>query len=423
MNSAADPRAITDSAKAVEVKFSDSIRQKIFRAAIGEALDLPGILSASPLVAGITSSVLRLVCDLPGLSVEHSSVKSSYVLSELVGRGVDRATGLDIIDFLVRRGVFIVNADEITIPALDRQLESQVRIFTNRAQGWQKRSESRKPDAPAPAGSPRLPSATAASASALGAKPDDSSGAPHLASTGDLLGGSTPKANRVAKAVKKDPLVLCAPGEGGEGDPVVCRMPTDGGLDFAVHQSYITAFSSTYPRLDLLQQLRLASAWCVANPAKRKTPRGMPKFINSWLMNAQREAEIRGVVIRASNQGNGFGQGEAPVVPTDLIPAGSTSTTSAHDIGEIQTGGRVDDFSDLDLSFDAPEATDCVLGNEDDEFDSPATGLTLNDAVSQPPTPAPASAPLGRRLPFSIANARAGLTRRLSREPFAAARI
>ena len=41
-----------------------------------------------------------------------------------------------------------------------------------------------------------------------------------------------------------------------------------------------------YPKLDIPAELRKARAWCVANPAQRKTPRGAGKFLNGWLSRA-----------------------------------------------------------------------------------------------------------------------------------------
>jgi hypothetical protein len=44
---------------------------------------------------------------------------------------------------------------------------------------------------------------------------------------------------------------------------------------------------STFPTLDIDAQLRLSRQWCLDNPERRKTPRGMRRFIGKWLANAQ----------------------------------------------------------------------------------------------------------------------------------------
>lgn len=48
----------------------------------------------------------------------------------------------------------------------------------------------------------------------------------------------------------------------------------------------VAEFEMAYPALDVLAELRKARAWCVANPAQRKTRRGAGKFLNGWLSRA-----------------------------------------------------------------------------------------------------------------------------------------
>jgi hypothetical protein len=60
----------------------------------------------------------------------------------------------------------------------------------------------------------------------------------------------------------------------GQHDP---WMPTD---------EQVTQWQALYPDLDVAQELRKALAWTVANPSNRKTARGMPRFLVSWLNRA-----------------------------------------------------------------------------------------------------------------------------------------
>lgn len=46
-------------------------------------------------------------------------------------------------------------------------------------------------------------------------------------------------------------------------------------------------WQSTFPLMDLDSQMRLAGQWLKDNPAKRKTERGMTRFLFSWLERAQ----------------------------------------------------------------------------------------------------------------------------------------
>ncbi len=49
----------------------------------------------------------------------------------------------------------------------------------------------------------------------------------------------------------------------------------------------IALWKETYPAVDIEQELRKMAAWSDANPAKRKTRRGIARFINSWLSREQ----------------------------------------------------------------------------------------------------------------------------------------
>jgi hypothetical protein len=43
---------------------------------------------------------------------------------------------------------------------------------------------------------------------------------------------------------------------------------------------------AAYPRVDLEQESRKIIAWWFANPAKRKTKRGVKRFLNAWFSRA-----------------------------------------------------------------------------------------------------------------------------------------
>lgn len=48
-------------------------------------------------------------------------------------------------------------------------------------------------------------------------------------------------------------------------------------------QEKLAEYKKTYPELDIEAQLRKAAQWLIDNPAKRKTEKGMPRFLNGWL--------------------------------------------------------------------------------------------------------------------------------------------
>lgn len=63
----------------------------------------------------------------------------------------------------------------------------------------------------------------------------------------------------------------------------------------------LAEYAETFPGIDLAGELRKARQWCLDNPAKRKTAKGMPAFLTRWLGNAQDGASReRGPPARAS---------------------------------------------------------------------------------------------------------------------------
>jgi len=70
-------------------------------------------------------------------------------------------------------------------------------------------------------------------------------------------------------------------------EPTLFEFPCRGKVKtFAVCQSHIDQLLVFYPGLDVLGLTRRALAWAVANPTKRKTAQGMPKFLDNWMSRA-----------------------------------------------------------------------------------------------------------------------------------------
>lgn len=63
-------------------------------------------------------------------------------------------------------------------------------------------------------------------------------------------------------------------------------IPLEDGTDHPVTASEVSEYRAAYPRIDVMGELRKARAWCFANPAQRKTRRGVGKFVNGWLSRA-----------------------------------------------------------------------------------------------------------------------------------------
>ena len=68
-------------------------------------------------------------------------------------------------------------------------------------------------------------------------------------------------------------------------------IPLDGGGEFAVTQDWFDELERLYPAVDAIQTFREIRGWSLANPTRRKTVRGIRRFIYSWFAREQRRAE------------------------------------------------------------------------------------------------------------------------------------
>jgi hypothetical protein len=63
---------------------------------------------------------------------------------------------------------------------------------------------------------------------------------------------------------------------------VIERIPMIGGEEFEVRESFSKELERLYPNVDIPATLRQMRGWCLGNPQKLKTPRGIRKFITGW---------------------------------------------------------------------------------------------------------------------------------------------
>lgn len=70
-------------------------------------------------------------------------------------------------------------------------------------------------------------------------------------------------------------------------EPAVEHIPLNDNSEFPITETLFAEFERTYPAVDVRQELREMRAWSIANPAKRKTKRGVLKFVNGWLAKEQ----------------------------------------------------------------------------------------------------------------------------------------
>jgi hypothetical protein len=75
-------------------------------------------------------------------------------------------------------------------------------------------------------------------------------------------------------------------------EPAVLTFPVVGkdAAEWALEAAFIAELQAAYPGVDVPAECAKARAWCVANPANRKTARGMTRFLNGWMERAQNGA-------------------------------------------------------------------------------------------------------------------------------------
>ncbi len=88
-------------------------------------------------------------------------------------------------------------------------------------------------------------------------------------------------------------------------------LPLNDKSFYDVPQDKIALWRATYPAVDVEQELRRMVAWLDSNPTKRKTRRGIERFINSWLARTQDSGGSKGQKeVREESGNNAFDSDE-----------------------------------------------------------------------------------------------------------------
>lgn len=83
-------------------------------------------------------------------------------------------------------------------------------------------------------------------------------------------------------------------GEDASDDASFILLPLVDGSDHVVTTEQVAEWSSSYPAVDVPQQLRAMREWCKAKPSRRKTSRGINSFIVGWLGRQQDSGRVNG---------------------------------------------------------------------------------------------------------------------------------
>jgi hypothetical protein len=72
-----------------------------------------------------------------------------------------------------------------------------------------------------------------------------------------------------------------------DDSPEVIRLPLTGGGEAVIRQRLVTELAPLYPAVNIPAQLRAMRGWLLANPTRRKTSRGILRFVTNWLAREQ----------------------------------------------------------------------------------------------------------------------------------------
>ncbi len=109
-----------------------------------------------------------------------------------------------------------------------------------------------------------------------------------VSGNGMELKGKEGKGKQVSTPVSSEPDVPAS--EPFAEFPVVGR----GSKAWLLTVAYVAELAGDFPNLDVPQQCRSARAWALANPSKRKTAKGMPRFLVNWMNEAVRRGQTSG---------------------------------------------------------------------------------------------------------------------------------
>lgn len=98
--------------------------------------------------------------------------------------------------------------------------------------------------------------------------------------------------NKRNKGIKENNT--CPESEKSAPTPSGILLPLNDKSFYGVPREKITLWRETYPAVDVEQELRCMVAWLDSNPTKRKTRRGIERFINSWLARTQDSGGSKG---------------------------------------------------------------------------------------------------------------------------------
>ncbi len=101
-----------------------------------------------------------------------------------------------------------------------------------------------------------------------------------------LLSNDSKGQQKEAKSESESNADICSE-QKAAAEPPVITLSLNTGEEYAVTRGDVEGWMELYPAVDVMQCLRNMKGWLMSNPAKRKTARGITRFITTWLQKEQ----------------------------------------------------------------------------------------------------------------------------------------
>jgi len=95
------------------------------------------------------------------------------------------------------------------------------------------------------------------------------------------------QSNPIQSESESNPYVCTERQDASAPNNAVMYLQLKDNTMYGITDAMITEWSSLYPAVDIMQELRNMCGWLKANSNRRKTKAGINRFINGWLANEQ----------------------------------------------------------------------------------------------------------------------------------------
>lgn len=94
-----------------------------------------------------------------------------------------------------------------------------------------------------------------------------------------------------------------------QSSEIAWYLATNSNDTVAITTEQVQRWQTLYPNVDVMQSLRSMAGWLEANPTRRKTKRGMLKFVNNWLQREQDKPNAPRTITQRTNGDRAMGDG------------------------------------------------------------------------------------------------------------------